>query len=81
MKRMNTNILTSRWFLPYVIVLTCFAAWPPCANAKRQQWKAGVASVVITPEKSMWMAGYAARKAPSEGKVHDLWAKALALED
>ena len=29
----------------------------------------------------MWMAGYAARKGPSEGKVHDLWAKALVLED
>ena len=29
----------------------------------------------------MWMAGYAARTKPSEGAVHDLWAKALALED
>jgi sugar phosphate isomerase/epimerase len=28
----------------------------------------------------MWMAGYAARTKPSEGKVHDLHAKALALE-
>lgn len=44
-------------------------------------WKAGVATTVITPEQSMWMAGYAARTKPSEGKVHDLNAKALALED
>ncbi|MBP7050553.1 MAG: neutral/alkaline non-lysosomal ceramidase N-terminal domain-containing protein [Phycisphaerae bacterium] len=44
-------------------------------------WKAGVARVVITPEQNMWMAGYAARNKPSEGKVHDLFAKALALED
>jgi len=44
-------------------------------------WKAGVATTVITPEESMWMAGYAARTKPSEGKVHDLHAKALALED
>ena len=44
-------------------------------------WKAGVATVVITPERSMWMAGYAARNKPSEGKIHDLHAKALALED
>ncbi len=44
-------------------------------------WKAGVATTVITPERSMWMAGYAARTKPSEGKVHDLRAKALALED
>jgi hypothetical protein len=40
-----------------------------------------VASTVITPQESMWMAGYAARDKPSEGKVHDLHAKALALED
>lgn len=51
------------------------------ANQQQEKWKAGVASVVITPEKSMWMAGYAARTKPSEGKVHDLRAKALALED
>lgn len=44
-------------------------------------WKAGLASTVITPEEPMWMAGYAARNRPSEGKVHDLHAKALALED
>ena len=29
----------------------------------------------------MWMAGYGARNKPSEGAVHDLWAKALVLED
>ncbi|MEO8766053.1 MAG: neutral/alkaline non-lysosomal ceramidase N-terminal domain-containing protein, partial [Ginsengibacter sp.] len=44
-------------------------------------WKAGVARVVITPEHSMWMAGYASRDHPSVGKIHDLWAKALAVED
>jgi len=55
----------------------------PCAMADGQQenWKAGLASTVITPEQPMWMAGYAARTKPSEGKVHDLRAKALALED
>ncbi|MCK5704109.1 MAG: neutral/alkaline non-lysosomal ceramidase N-terminal domain-containing protein, partial [Cyclobacteriaceae bacterium] len=44
-------------------------------------WKAGVARMVITPQQSMWLAGYAARTDPSDGKLHDLWAKALALED
>jgi len=44
-------------------------------------WKAGVATVVITPAEPMWMAGYAARDKPSEGKVHDLFAKAVAIED
>lgn len=44
-------------------------------------WKAGAASVKITPEKPMFMAGYASRKTPSEGVEQDLFAKALALED
>jgi len=43
-------------------------------------WKAGTSRVIITPEQNMWMAGYG-RGRPSEGTLHDLWAKALALED
>ena len=44
-------------------------------------WKAGVAKAVITPRENMWMSGYAARDKPAQGTIHDLWAKALALED
>jgi neutral ceramidase len=44
-------------------------------------WKAGFASAVVTPEKYIWMAGYAARNKPAEGKAQELHAKALALED
>jgi len=44
-------------------------------------WKAGAASVIITPEVDMPMSGYASRNKPSEGKAQDLFAKALALED
>lgn len=46
-----------------------------------KDWQAGVAKAVITPKQSMWMSGYGARNKPAEGKVHDLWAKALVLED
>jgi neutral ceramidase len=45
------------------------------------EFKAGVASRVITPTEPMWMAGYSSRNKPAEGKVHDLYIKALALED
>ena len=45
------------------------------------EWRGAAASVVITPDKPMWMSGYAARTKPSEGKVHDLYAKLLILED
>jgi hypothetical protein len=44
-------------------------------------WKVGVAKTVITPDEPMWMAGYAFRTKPAEGTLHDLWAKALYLED
>jgi len=44
-------------------------------------WKAGIARVIITPEESIWMAGYGARDHASEGVLTDLWAKALAIED
>lgn len=43
-------------------------------------WKAGVAKVDITPEQSVWLAGYGSKRAP-DGKLHDLWMKAIALED
>lgn len=43
-------------------------------------WKAGKSVAVITPKENMWMAGYAARKKPSEGVGRDLFAKVLALE-
>src|SRR5262249_18698705 len=44
-------------------------------------WKAGVAKTNVTPEKPMWLAGYGNRDRPAEGKLHDIWIKALALED
>ena len=44
-------------------------------------WKAGVAKTNITPENPIWMAGYGGRTEPSQGIIHDIWAKALALED
>ena len=44
-------------------------------------WKAGVSSSNITPTEPIWMAGYASRDRPAEGKLTDLWAKALVLED
>jgi len=43
-------------------------------------WKAGVAKGVVTPQTAVWLAGYGTKRAP-DGKLHDLWVKALALED
>lgn len=60
--------------LPIVLVAALTAAEGPA-------WRAGVASVNITPRDSMWMAGYASRTKASEGVALPLYAKALALED
>ncbi len=46
-----------------------------------QALQVGVGKRVITPATDMWMSGYASRNAPSSGKIHDLWAKALAFQD
>lgn len=50
------------------------------AWAAEPAWKAGIAKAIITPETSVWLAGYGSKRAP-DGKLHDLWMKALALED
>lgn len=43
-------------------------------------WRAGAASIDITPHRSLWMAGFALRKLPSQGTALPLHAKALALQ-
>ena len=58
------------------ILLRCLAL--PLSAAS---WKAGTAKADITPNTPIWMAGYGGRTKPSEGTLHPLWAKALALED
>jgi neutral ceramidase len=66
------------------LALALLALAPVTAVAQEKtdpSWKAGAAKVVITPPNLMWMSGYGARTKPAEGKLHDLWAKALALED
>lgn len=50
-------------------------------SASAAGWMAGTARSVITPKQPTWMAGYGSRTSPSEGTIHDLWCKALVLED
>ncbi len=61
-----------------ILLLICGPAW---ADQPAAGFKAGVATRVITPAEPLWMAGYANRDHPAEGKQHDLHVKALALED
>jgi neutral ceramidase len=69
MDRMAILFIASLFLLPHLA---------PAAAA--DGWKAGVAKVVITPDRPVWMSGYP-RDRPAESTEQDLWAKALALED
>lgn len=53
---------------------------PALGQPAQAGWKAGIARRVITPEKGVWLAGYGSKR-PPDGKLHDLWMKALVLED
>lgn len=78
-----TRPTTRRQFFQTSASVFAFAAAFGNVQAFSQEkpaWKAGVAKAVITPEKSVWLAGYGSKRAP-DGKLHDLWMKALALED
>jgi len=60
---------------------TTFLFLTTAALGADSAWRAGAAKAAITPEEPMWMAGYAARTRPADGKLTELWAKALVLED
>jgi hypothetical protein len=62
-----------------LLVLAATILVPAVSHAA--SWKAGIAVEVITPAEPMWLAGYASRTKPADGKEHDLHVKALALED
>lgn len=70
-----------RLFLLCVSLLLTAAIQTSHRSEAATIFKAGLAKIVITPEKPTWMAGYAARTKPNEGKIQDLYAKALAIQD
>jgi hypothetical protein len=64
--------------LPNCVALAIFCLLGSLAEAG---WKAGLAKADITPDKPMWMSGYAARNHRAEGSLTKLWGKALVIED
>jgi hypothetical protein len=75
---MNT-IFSRRRFLAATVVAA--AAPALAATSVATDLKVGVGRTVITPKGPIWMSGYASRNHPSQGVLHDLWAKALMIED
>lgn len=77
---MRTRRLDSRVLLLVFSISLCLLS-PAQAQTTSPEWKAGVARAEITPETSLWMAGYGHRDHPAEGTLHPIWVKVLALED
>ena len=83
---MNFNNLRLYSFLDQptaklLLVLLWAVLLPVLSLAQGTGWKSGVAKTVITPIDSIWMAGYAVRDHAAEGSLHELWAKALVIQD
>lgn len=75
----NIHTDPNKFILRHLILLFVFLFLYNTVDTEASEWKAGAASIVITPEESLMMAGYGFGT-PSEGKIHDLYAKALAIE-
>src|SRR5688572_14766808 len=63
---------------PSILLLFLAALLPDTMSA---EWKAGLAKTNITPDYSIWLAGYGARTKPSQGVLQPIYVKALALQD
>ncbi len=63
-----------------IVLILALAILSVASSSSAAQWKAGTARAVITPDTPVWLAGYGSKR-PPDGKIHDLWMKALALED
>ncbi len=64
-----------------LLIVAVMALPSPNRCSAQDPWRAGVATVMITPDEPMWMSGYGSRDHVAEGTLHDLWAKVLVLED
>lgn len=56
------------------IAVTASASEPPLVDV-------GVAKIEITPTEPVRLSGYGFRRAPHEGVIHPIWAKAIAIGD
>jgi len=72
--------IAARWMR---VIFGLLAVWlaVPAARAADAEWKVGLAQVKITPERPVFLAGYASRNKPFTKVEADIYAKALALED
>lgn len=75
----NRRLMLQACTAAATLTITKSAQLLSAASHSQLGWRAGVSREIITPETAVWLAGYGSRRAP-EGKLHDLWMKAIALE-
>lgn len=78
---MGTHIGHSIYVIRVVFCVALVGLAAPVARSAEENWSAGTASVKITPEKPIPLAGYAARTKPFTSVDQDIYAEALALKD
>lgn len=68
--------------IPFRLLLLATLGWGCLVTVTAEaDWKVGSSRENITPDEYMWMSGYGGRDRPAEGKLTELWAKAMAVED
>lgn len=83
-RRFHTGLLLRALSAASLAALASFSGGSVRAEAARPDaLRVGFARVCITPEQPLWLHGYASqpRFRPFEGKLNDLYAKAMAIED
>jgi hypothetical protein len=70
-------------FVLLLVVSICPAGDPRTGTLQAGEpgWKVGLARIKITPERPVFLSGYASRNKPFEKIENDLFAKAMVLED
>lgn len=78
----RSHCTACRLFRTITVLLAAAIGFSSLAVAdSAPNWTAGIAKKKITPAEPMWMSGYASRTRPAEGTLHELWAKALIVQD
>lgn len=81
MKTLSMRFFATPVFFTVLFAVTSVSGDESIAKPSIATWKAGLAKIVITPERQMFASGYASRDHASQGKIHDLFARVCVLED
>ena len=87
MKTVANDNFSRRQFLGTLSISTFFAlvsntgiAMETVAPDQTSDWRAGIGRRVITPQIPVWLAGFGFKR-EATGTIHDIWVKALAVQD